>query len=70
MKRVNILNLALYSWMRSNVKIQSKKTELKKARYDWKEDLENCLALSQFCQNGENEKFFKQILENINEERN
>ena len=48
----------------------AKNYAIEKARYDWKEDLENCLALSQFCQNGENEKFFKQILENINEERN
>ncbi len=70
MKRVNILNLALYSWMKSNIKIQNKKTELKEAEYNWKKDLENCLALSQFCKNSENEKFFKRILENINEERN
>lgn len=66
MKRVNILDLALYSWMRSNVKIQNKKTELKEASYNWKKDLENCLALSQFCENSKNEKTLKAILENIN----
>lgn len=63
--RINILDGALYTWMRSNVKSQEKETEPEKASYDWKKDLECCLALSRFCQNSAEEQFYKEVLEKI-----
>lgn len=62
MKRVNILNGALYEWLRNNIKLQVKIAEPKKNAYDWKKDLEFCLDLSRFCYNDKEELFFKKIL--------
>lgn len=62
MKRVNILNGALYEWLRNNIKLQAKIAEPKKNAYDWKKDLEFCLDLSRFCYNDKEELFFKKIL--------
>lgn len=60
--RINILDGALYIWMRSNVKIQKKEAEPQKASYDWRKDLECCLALSRFCQNRTGEQFYDEVL--------
>ena len=62
MKRVNILNGALYEWLRNNIKFQTKIAEPEKNLYNWKKDLEFCLDLSRFCHNDKEELFFKKIL--------
>lgn len=62
MGRMNMLDGALYNWMRS-MRMQMLQTEPREDGGEWKKDLRSCLVLSRLCKNTVEENFYSCVLE-------
>lgn len=69
MGRVNIVDGALYKWIRNHLKICGKAAEPESKNFDWQKGLECCLALSRFCHNNVEESFYRKVIEDIVEKQ-